>query len=159
MAELAWQLSRYLWRGSVNFNINSRPLSTIICLLKYDNFRTRDFSPLIEGVLAGVYLLCTGILYKLLCVVLQGSGWCQKAKLSEIMYIMTHCSVGILCMCFDFYFYGFSKLIGIFMHSCFKNRTFIFLWLINFMFDETGNSFVLESQQNKSFKMWLQLIY
>ena len=25
MAKLAWQLSRYLWRGSVNFKINSRP--------------------------------------------------------------------------------------------------------------------------------------
>ena len=54
MAELAWQLSRYLWRGSVNFKINSRPLSTIICKLKNDNFKTRDFSPLIERVLAGV---------------------------------------------------------------------------------------------------------
>ena len=30
MAELAWQLCRYLWRGSVNFKINSRPLFTII---------------------------------------------------------------------------------------------------------------------------------
>ena len=29
-AELAWQVSRYLWRGSVNFKINSRPLFTII---------------------------------------------------------------------------------------------------------------------------------
>ena len=54
MAELAWQLSRYLWRGSVNFKINSRPLFTIIFKLKNDNFKTRDFSPLIERVLAGV---------------------------------------------------------------------------------------------------------
>ena len=52
-AELAWQLSRYLWRGSVNFKINSRPLFTIIFKLKNDNFKTRDFSPLIERVLAG----------------------------------------------------------------------------------------------------------
>ena len=54
MAELAWQLSRYLWRGSVNFKINSRPLFTIISKLKNDNFKTRDFSPLIERVLTGV---------------------------------------------------------------------------------------------------------
>ena len=54
MAELAWQLSRYLWRGSVSFKINSRPLFTIIFKLKIDNFKTRDFSPLIERVLAGV---------------------------------------------------------------------------------------------------------
>ena len=44
MAELAWQLSRYLWRGSVNFKINSRPLFTIISKLKNDNFKTRNFS-------------------------------------------------------------------------------------------------------------------
>ena len=55
LAELAWQLSRYLWRGSVNFKINSRPLFTIIFKLKNDNFMTRDFSPLIEWVLTGVY--------------------------------------------------------------------------------------------------------
>ena len=54
LAELAWQLSRYLWRGSVNFKINSRPIFTIIFKLKNDNFKTRDFSPLIERVLAGV---------------------------------------------------------------------------------------------------------
>jgi len=38
----------------VNFKINSRPLLTIIFKLKNDNFKTRDFSPLIERVLAGV---------------------------------------------------------------------------------------------------------
>ena len=54
LAELVWQLSRYLWRGSVNFKINSRPLFTIIFKLKNDNFKTRDFSLLIERVLAGV---------------------------------------------------------------------------------------------------------
>ena len=54
LAELAWQLSRYLWRGSVNFKINSRPLFTIIFKLKNDNFMTRDFSLLIEWVLTGV---------------------------------------------------------------------------------------------------------
>ena len=62
-AELAWQASRYLWRGSVNFKINSRPLFTIIFKVKNVNFMTRDFSSLIEWVLAGVGLtrLC---LYK-----------------------------------------------------------------------------------------------
>ena len=54
LAEFAWQLSRYLRRGSVNFKINSRPLFTVIFKLKNDNFKTRDFSPLIERVLAGV---------------------------------------------------------------------------------------------------------
>ena len=53
-AELAWQVSRYLWRGSVNFKINSRPLFTIIFKAKNVDFKTRDFSPLIEWVLAGV---------------------------------------------------------------------------------------------------------
>ena len=54
MAELAWQLSRYIWRGWVNFKINSRPLFAIIFKLKNDNFKTQYFSPLIERVLAGV---------------------------------------------------------------------------------------------------------
>ena len=39
----------------MNFKINSRPLFTIIFKLKNDNFKTRDFSPLIERVLAGVF--------------------------------------------------------------------------------------------------------
>ena len=43
-----------LWRGSVNFKIDSRPHFTIIFKLKNVNFKTRDFSPLIEWVLAGV---------------------------------------------------------------------------------------------------------
>ena len=38
----------------MNFKINSRPLFSIIFKLKNDNFKTRDFSPLIEIVLAGV---------------------------------------------------------------------------------------------------------
>ena len=41
----------------MNFKINSRPLFTIILKLKNDNFKTRDFSPLIERVLAGVECL------------------------------------------------------------------------------------------------------
>ena len=57
MAELAMQLSRYLWRGLGNFKINSRPLFTFIFKLKNDNFKTWDFSPLIERVIAGVYLV------------------------------------------------------------------------------------------------------
>ena len=43
-----------LWRGSVNFKINSRPHFTIIFKLKNGNFMTLDFSPLIKRVLAGV---------------------------------------------------------------------------------------------------------
>ena len=38
----------------MNFKINSRPLFTIIVKFKNDDFKTRDFSPLIERVLAGV---------------------------------------------------------------------------------------------------------
>ena len=38
----------------MNFKINSRPLFTIIFKLKDDNFKTRDFSPFIERVQAGV---------------------------------------------------------------------------------------------------------
>ena len=38
----------------MNFKINSKPLFTIIVKLKNDDFETRDFSPLIERVLAGV---------------------------------------------------------------------------------------------------------
>ena len=53
-AELAWQVSRYLWRGSVNFKINSRPLFTIIFKAKNVDFKTRDFIPLVEWILAAV---------------------------------------------------------------------------------------------------------
>ena len=66
MAKLAWQLSRYLWRGSVNFKINSRPLFTIIFKLKNYNFKTWDFSPLIERVLAGVKHWMFDLMNKLL---------------------------------------------------------------------------------------------
>ena len=38
----------------MNFKINSRPLFTIIFKLRNDNFKTRDFSPLIGRFLAGV---------------------------------------------------------------------------------------------------------
>ena len=38
----------------MNFKINSRPLFTVILKLKNDNYKTRDFSPLIERILAGV---------------------------------------------------------------------------------------------------------
>ena len=38
----------------MNFKINSRPLFTVIFKLKNDNFKTQDFSPLIERVLIGV---------------------------------------------------------------------------------------------------------
>ena len=34
--------------------MNSSPLFTIICKLKNDNFKTRDFSPLIKRVITGV---------------------------------------------------------------------------------------------------------
>ena len=46
-AELAWLVSRYLWRGTWNFKIIfSRPLFTII-LSKNVSFKTRDFRLLI----------------------------------------------------------------------------------------------------------------
>ena len=77
LAELAWQLSRYLWRGSVNFKINSRPLFTIIFKLKNDNFKTRDFSPLIERVLTGVPGPCT---YLLKSVINFGNRFYPKEK-------------------------------------------------------------------------------
>ena len=38
----------------MNFKINSSSLFTIIFKLKNDDFKPRDFSPLIERVLAGV---------------------------------------------------------------------------------------------------------
>ena len=54
-AELARQVSRYLWRGSVDFKKKkSTPFFIIIFKLKNGNFKTRDFSPLIERVLVGV---------------------------------------------------------------------------------------------------------
>ena len=40
--------------GLVNFKINSGPLFAIFFKLKNDNFKTRDFSPLILEKLAGV---------------------------------------------------------------------------------------------------------
>ena len=39
----------------MNFKTNSRPLFTTIFKLKNDSLKTRDFSPLIGRVLAGVY--------------------------------------------------------------------------------------------------------
>ena len=57
-AILGWYFctgQQQLWRGSVNFKINSRPLFTVIFKLKNDIFKTRDFSLLIERVLAGVF--------------------------------------------------------------------------------------------------------
>ena len=50
LAELAWQLSRYLWRGSVNFKINSKPRFTIIFKLK----TVISWLEIIKRVLAGV---------------------------------------------------------------------------------------------------------
>ena len=45
-AELAWQVSRYLWRGSVNFKIkNSRPLFAIIFKPKIVVSRFKIFKP------------------------------------------------------------------------------------------------------------------
>ena len=41
----------------MNFKINSRPLFTIIFKLKNDNFKTRDFSPLIKRVITGVFVV------------------------------------------------------------------------------------------------------
>ena len=47
---LSWQIfctgQQQLWRGSVNFRINSRPLFTIIFKLKNVSFKIKDFSPL-----------------------------------------------------------------------------------------------------------------
>ena len=59
-AELAWQVSRYLWRGSVDFKKNLDHLSSSFSKLKNGDFKTRDFSPLIERVLAGVICLHGG---------------------------------------------------------------------------------------------------
>ena len=42
--------------------MNSRPLFTIIFKLKNDNFKTRDFGPLIERVLAGVFTYILSLL-------------------------------------------------------------------------------------------------
>ena len=42
--------------GSVDFKKKSRPFFIIIFKLKNGNFKTRDFSPLIERVLAGVLM-------------------------------------------------------------------------------------------------------
>ena len=53
-AELVWQVSRYLWRGSGDFKKNLDHLSSSFFKLKNGDFKTRDFSPLIERVLAGV---------------------------------------------------------------------------------------------------------
>ena len=53
-AQLAWQVSTYLLRGSMDFKKKSRPFFAITFKLKSGDFKTRDFSPLIESVLAGV---------------------------------------------------------------------------------------------------------
>ena len=48
----------------MNFKTNSTPLFTIIFKLKNDDFKTGDFSLLIERVLAGVAPLVVNILLK-----------------------------------------------------------------------------------------------
>ena len=54
-AELAWLVSRYLWRGTWNFKIFfSRPLFTII--LSQKSFQDLRFSSLILAILGGVFL-------------------------------------------------------------------------------------------------------
>ena len=52
-AELARQITGPN-RGSVDFKKKSRPFFIIIFKLENDKFKTRDFSPIIERVLAGV---------------------------------------------------------------------------------------------------------
>ena len=66
-----------LWRGSVNFKINSRPVFTIIFKLKNDNFKSRDFSPLIKRVTTGVSLKCLKInsYVGLHCFIILWTGW------------------------------------------------------------------------------------
>ena len=53
----------------MNFKINSRPLFTIIFKLKNYNFKTRDFSPFIERVLAGVIGIKNELEYETLLTV------------------------------------------------------------------------------------------
>ena len=66
-----------LWRGSVNFKINSRPLFTIIFKLKNGNFMTRDFSPLIKRVLAGVT-------YHLIMLIIKNTRWSDHIFISNV---------------------------------------------------------------------------
>ena len=48
MAELAWQASKYLWMGMVNFKIKVLDYFSPSFYATNVNFKTRDFSPLIE---------------------------------------------------------------------------------------------------------------
>ena len=56
-----FQVSRYLWRGSVDFKKNLDHLSSSFFKLKNGDFKDQDFSLLIERVLTGVgrVNLCT----------------------------------------------------------------------------------------------------
>ena len=54
MTELAWQLCQISLKGLSEFQNKFKTTFTIIFKLKNDNSKTRDFSPLIERVLAGV---------------------------------------------------------------------------------------------------------
>ena len=117
MAEMAWQLSRYLWRGSVNFKINSRPLFTVIFKLKNDNFKTRDFSPLIVRVLAGVcrkidrisdrnvrdyfgFVLIRSVKYHMISrldVIISDRRQCSETQIHEALIVNTHYTSKQIC--------------------------------------------------------------
>ena len=64
----------------MNVKLISRPLFTINSKLKDDNFKTRDFSPLIERVLAGVYHMSVVDTISLKLI-----SDCVKAKLMHIV--------------------------------------------------------------------------
>ena len=70
-------------RGSVNFKINYRPLFTIIFKLENDNFKTRDFSPLIQRVITGV-----GTFFIILTITLKSR--VSKSKFKMICSSIIH---------------------------------------------------------------------
>ena len=91
-SEFARLVSRYLWRGSVDFKKKSRPFFILFLKLRNGNLKTRDFSPLIERVLTGVW-----------CHVAQFAAVCSfRAKLwrvflkpiwLRILFCNVHCKV------------------------------------------------------------------
>ena len=80
-AELAWQVSMYLWRGSVNWILKWIPghFSPSFLIFKAKNFifKTWEFSPLIEWVIAGVLYVFSSIY---LYVNMNYNRWCTSDK-------------------------------------------------------------------------------
>ena len=154
MAELARQLSSYLWRGSVNFKINdSRPLFTIIFKLKMVNSRVKEFSPLIKWVLGSVASLVEWWI-RLIFQVSTHSFWLLAATLmweilNQLLYetflqkvrIVKSCAKYMKCT--DVWIRDLSKFHRLTLISKFLEFQKCVVFLLEFMYSKEHNMLIL----------------